>query len=110
MKLIASREAYRCPIFRVTDDELSGGVRRTVVRHTGSAAVLAVDDQRRVLLVRQYRWPAQRAMWELCAGRVDPGETPLAAAKRELREETGLRARRWKKLSRFWASPGFLDE
>ena len=114
MKLIDSRERYRCPIFWVTEDTLAARdgkpVKRAVVRHAGSAVVLPIDAEGRLMLIRQYRWPAKRVIWELCAGRIDPGETPLAAAKRELREETGLRARRWQRATRFYASPGFLDE
>jgi len=72
--------------------------------------MMAVDGQRRILLVRQYRLPAARYMWELPAGRLDPGEKPLEAAKRELIEETGYRARRWTKLASFFVSPGYVDE
>jgi ADP-ribose diphosphatase len=64
----------------------------------------------RVLLERQYRYAAGRRMWELPAGRVDPGENHLAAAKRELLEETGYRASRWQRALFFYVSPGFLDE
>lgn len=72
--------------------------------------MMAVDDSDRVLLVKQYRLPAERELWELPAGRIDSGETPLQAAKRELREETGYSARTWSKLVSFWASPGYVDE
>jgi ADP-ribose pyrophosphatase len=72
--------------------------------------MMAVDTKKRVLLVRQYRLPAGGNMWELPAGRLDPGESPLQAAKRELIEETGYRARNWKKLATFYASPGFVAE
>src|SRR3954447_7407701 len=72
--------------------------------------MMAVDDQRRILLVKQYRLPARDYLWELPAGRVDPGENVLQAAKRELREETGMRATRWRKLASFFVSPGFLAE
>jgi len=71
---------------------------------------MAVDARRRILLVRQYRLPADAYLWELPAGRLDPGETPLQAAKRELKEETGYRARSWKKLVSFWPSPGYVQE
>jgi len=72
--------------------------------------MMAVDDHKRILLVRQYRLPARRYLWELPAGRVDEGETTLQAARRELMEETGYRARSWKKLAEFYPSPGFLAE
>jgi ADP-ribose pyrophosphatase len=81
-----------------------------VVRHAGSAVMMAVDDKKRVLLVRQYRLPADKYLWELPAGKVDEGETPLQAARRELIEETGYRARKWEKLSTFYPSPGFVAE
>jgi ADP-ribose pyrophosphatase len=75
--------------------------------------VLAVDDTGRepkVLLLRQYRHAAQQYLWELCAGRIDAGEKPLPAAKRELLEETGYAARQWKRIFLFYASPGFVAE
>ena len=110
-------------MFSVTTDEVEepGGVRarRDVVRHSGSIVVLAVDDEAEksgrtsgplVLLERQYRHAAQSMMWELPAGRIDDGETALTAAKRELLEETGYRARLWKRILHFYVSPGFLDE
>ena len=71
---------------------------------------MPIDHKGRILLVRQYRLPAQQKMWELSAGRVDEGEKVLQAAKRELREETGFRAKKWSKLSSFYVSPGFLAE
>jgi ADP-ribose pyrophosphatase len=60
--------------------------------------------------VRQFRLPAAKSLWELPAGRLDAGEKPLEAARRELIEETGYKARTWKKLAAFWPSPGFVDE
>ncbi len=114
MKIISSKELLRTPIFYVTQDVALDPegfeIKRAIVQHGGSAVVMPVDDRRRVLLVKQYRLPARRYMWELPAGRVDEGETPLQAARRELKEETGYRARKLQKLAEFYASPGFLAE
>jgi ADP-ribose pyrophosphatase len=115
MKITSSREVYNCGLFRVTEDEAvdpkSGfTIKRSVVRHAGSAVMLAEDAKRRILLVRQYRLPAGTLLWELPAGRLDPGETPLVAAKRELKEETGYRAKKWTRLASFWVSPGYVEE
>lgn len=115
MKITSSREVYSCALFRVTEDEAKDPkagfeIKRSVVRHIGSAVMMAVDDKKRVLLVRQYRLPADKYLWELPAGRLDDGEKPLEAAKRELAEETGYTARKWKKLVSFWVSPGYVQE
>jgi ADP-ribose pyrophosphatase len=83
---------------------------RAIIHHEGSAVIFPINDKGQVLLERIFRLPAGRYLWELPAGRMDPGETPLQAAKRELAEETGLKAKRWKKLASFYASPGFLAE
>ncbi len=83
---------------------------REIVHHPGSAVMLARDERGRVLLVRQFRLPARGSLWELPAGRLDPGETPLSAARRELIEETGYRARRWQRLVSFYPSPGYCSE
>lgn len=116
-RVLSSRVAYQGPVFHVTTDHVEepGGIRarRDVIRHSGSIVVLAVDDRRAepcILLERQYRHAAQSLMWELPAGRIDEGESELAAAKRELLEETGYTARHWKKILHFYVSPGFLDE
>jgi ADP-ribose pyrophosphatase len=115
MKIISSQQAYTCRLFSVTEDQAVDPktkfeIKRSVVRHAGSAVMMAVDDKKRVLLVRQYRLPADKYLWELPAGKVDEGETPLQAACRELIEETGYRARKWEKLSTFYPSPGFVAE
>lgn len=115
MKIVKSKEVYSCKLFRVTEesavDPKSGfRIERCVVRHNGSAVMMAVDDKRRILLVRQFRLPAAKKMWELPAGKVDEGEKPLQAARRELIEETGYRARKWEKLGSFFVSPGYVDE
>ena len=116
-RLLSTKEVYRGPAFWVTTDfvlEPSGiRGRRDIVRHTGSVVIMAAEESQsepRVLLVRQYRHAAKQYLWELCAGRIDEGEHELAAAKRELLEETGYSARRWKRILRFYASPGFVAE
>jgi ADP-ribose pyrophosphatase len=114
MKLIESKEKYKSSIFRVTEDRAVDPdgfeIKRAIIRHGGSAVIMPVDEKGRILLVRQYRLPARAKLWELSAGRVDEGETVLQAAKRELSEETGYRAKKWTKLASFFVSPGFLEE
>jgi ADP-ribose pyrophosphatase len=116
-RVLSSRVVYRGPVFWITADQVlepaGVRVRRDVVRHSGSVVILAVDVRRSqpyVLLERQYRHAAQDYLWELPAGRMDKGENPLAAAKRELLEETGYTAARWKRILKFYASPGFVAE
>src|ERR1017187_3994506 len=116
-RLISSRTVYRGPVFTVTTDHVQepGGVevRRDIIRHSGSVVVLAVDDSRStpgVLLERQYRHAAADYLWEIPAGRIDPGEKELEAAKRELLEETGYTAAKWRRILKFYASPGFVAE
>ena len=114
MKLISSKEITKNRIFSVTWDRALDPdgfeIERAIVQHRGSAVMLPVDDKNRILLVRQYRLPVRRYLWELPAGTVDPGEKPLQTARRELIEETGLRGRKWQKLAEFYPSPGFLSE
>ena len=114
MKIISSKEVLKNKLFRIVDEvatDPSGfQIHRFIVRHPGSAVMMPVDEKERILLVKQFRLPAERDLWELPAGRLDPNESPLKAAKRELREETGLTARKWVKLASFWASPGYVDE
>jgi ADP-ribose pyrophosphatase len=117
-KLIASKLAFKGKVFNVyTDTILENGQRnvRDVVRHNGSVVMLAVDDRKNpadpdVILEKQYRHAAGQVLLELPAGSRNAGEAPLAAAKRELIEETGYRAKRWTMLQRYFASPGFLGE
>ena len=102
--------------FRVDTIERADGTTgtRDVVGHPGAVAVLALDDDRRLLLVRQWRVPAGRALLEIPAGTLDVHdgvtEDPDVAARRELEEETGHRAATWRKLASFWTAPGFASE
>ena len=116
-RLLSSKEAYSGPAFWVSTDEVlePTGIRarRDIVHHSGSVVILAVEETRTgptILLERQYRHAAQQFLWELPAGRIDEGENELKAAKRELLEETGYTARKWKRILNFYVSPGFVAE
>jgi ADP-ribose pyrophosphatase len=114
VRVLATRRVYEGKVLSLDVDEVEepGGVRATreVVRHRGSAAVLPVHDDGRLVLVRQYRYAVDTAVWELPAGRLDPGESAEQAARRELEEEVGLRAGRLEALTVFYTTPGFCDE
>ena len=118
-KLISSKLSYKGKVFSVFTDKLEepGGFvnTRDVIRHNGSVVILAVDESKNpadpdIILIRQYRHAAGQFLIELPAGRVDANEATLAAAKREMIEETGYRAKRWTLLTKYFASPGFLGE
>jgi len=116
-RVLNSKTVYRGKVLSVSLDEVHepSGVTavREVVRHQGSAVVLPVDDTRvepRILLEEQFRYAANEMLWEVPAGRIDAGESALEAAKRELLEETGFTAARWRHAFYFFASPGFLAE
>lgn len=108
------KTVYRGPVFSVESGILREpfGVRarRDIVRHQGSVAVLPVRDDGRLILIRQYRCIFKQQLIELPAGRIDKGETPLQAARRELREEVGLGARKWERLLKILPTPGFCSE
>jgi ADP-ribose pyrophosphatase len=118
-QILSSDVVFEGPLFRVVRDRLiePGGKEgvRDVVRHNGSVVILAVDNSKSkkdpwIVMERQYRHAANRFLWEVPAGKLEPGEDPLAGAKRELEEETGYRAKKWKELVEYYASPGFLGE
>jgi ADP-ribose pyrophosphatase len=118
-KLLSSKLAFKGKVFRVfTDTVIEPGGHKTtrdVIRHNGSVVILAVDESTNrsdpeVVLERQYRHAAGQYLIELPAGTRNPNEPPLAAAKREMIEETGYKAKRWTMLVKYFASPGFLGE
>ncbi len=117
VEVLSSKRVFHGRIFSVTSDRVKepGGivVQRDIVRHGGSVVILAVDDagaEPQILLERQYRYAADQVLWELPAGSIDRGESPLAGAKRELLEETGYRAKKWSRALHYYPSPGFVDE
>ena len=114
MKAEKQTVQYAGRVIRVTTDEvvLPNGHRTLleVVHHPGGAAAVAVDAARRVCLLRQYRYVAGGWLWELPAGKLEPGEPPLATAQRELTEEAGVRAREWTSLECVLSSPGVFAE
>jgi ADP-ribose pyrophosphatase len=118
-EMLGSEMVFEGPLFHVVRDRLiePGGklATRDIVRHNGSAVILAVDNTKSkrdpwIVVERQYRHAAGRFLWELPAGKLEPGEDPLLGAQRELAEETGYRAKKWKPLVEYYASPGFVSE
>lgn len=118
-RLVSSAVVYQGPLFRILHDKLiePGGRKseRDVIRHNGSVVILAMDTSKSkkdpwIVIERQYRHAANQFLWELPAGKLEPGEDPLQGAQRELAEETGYAAKKWKPLVEYYASPGFLGE
>ena len=117
--ILSSEIVYQGPLFRVQHDKIiepdGRENERDVIRHNGSVVILALDNAKNkkdpwIVMERQYRHAANQYLWELPAGKLDAGETPLEGAKRELSEETGYRAKKWSPLVEYYASPGFLGE
>ncbi len=118
VELVSSTLSYEGPLFTVYTDQIvedGRALTRDVIRHNGSVVILAIDDSKSkkdplIVMERQYRHAANEYLLEVPAGKMEKGEDALAGAKRELLEETGFRAARWRKLTRYFASPGFLGE
>jgi ADP-ribose pyrophosphatase len=118
-KVLESKVSYEGPLFRVLSERVQEPtgkvVHRDVIRHNGSAVILAIDKGKKksdpvVLIERQFRHAAQQFLYEVPAGKMEAGEDHLEGAQRELLEETGYRAKKWTKLVKYFASPGFLGE
>lgn len=114
MKTLQSKEVFRGRVLRLTVDrlELPNGHQTDfeIAHHPGGAAIVAIDDEQRVCLLHQYRPAAGGYVWELPAGRLEPGEPAAETARRELGEEAGLAARDWESLGVSLSSPGVFDE
>ena len=114
MRVLSHRRIYDGKILSLELDEIQeeGGTKalREVVRHRGSVAAIPVDDEGRLVLVRQYRHPVAQALWEVPAGVLEKGESPEQAIRRELEEEVGRRAGHLEHLATFHPTPGFCDE
>ena len=111
---LSSKTVYRGRLLHVLEDEVrlpdGGRARREYIRHPGAAMMLPFLDAKTVVLVRQYRYPLGRHFLEIPAGKIDPGEDPLAAARRELKEECGFEAREWRRLTTIHPCIGYADE
>ncbi len=95
---------------RLTVDGRTRDTRYDLVHHRGAVAVVALDDDGAVALLRQFRYPVGGEIWEIPAGTLEPEESFESCAERELEEEVGARASRWTELATFWTTPGFCDE
>jgi ADP-ribose pyrophosphatase len=113
-KILSSEMVYQGRVFGLRRDEVlePSGLRTTreVITHPGSVVVLPVLPDGRIVMVRQYRHATRQYLWELVAGRKEPEETPKQGAARELLEETGYRAKRFKVFLDVFPTPGFLEE
>lgn len=105
----SARRIYEGRLLRLTVERW-GDREREIVEHPGAVAIVAVDDEGCVTLVRQLREPTRKRLLELPAGTAEPGEEPLETARRELREECGLTGGEWRELAAFWTTPGFCRE
>jgi ADP-ribose pyrophosphatase len=113
-KSIGKQEVYKGRVIKldVHDVELSNGKKskREIISHPGAVAVVAVDEKQHILMVRQYRFAAQKVLLEVPAGTLNIGENPLEAAPRELREETGYRPQHIERIGGIYVAPGYTTE
>lgn len=113
-KTLSSSYLYRGRIINVRQDRVQASGNqvtfREIVEHPGAVAILALDEEKNLVLVKQHRQPAGEILLEIPAGKLESGEDPIDCAKREMAEETGLEGSSWQELFAFYPSPGFCDE
>jgi len=113
-KTLSSSYLYRGRIINVRQDRVQASGNqvafREIVEHPGAVAILALDEENNLVLVKQHRQPAGEILLEIPAGKLEAGEDPMECAKREMSEETGLEGASWQELFAFYPSPGFCDE
>jgi ADP-ribose pyrophosphatase len=111
---VKENTVFKGKIISVNVDEviLAGGREaiREVVVHPGAVGIIVIDEEGRIGLVRQFRYPTREVLWEIPAGKIDSGEDPFGSAKRELLEEVGVRAEKWERVIEFYSSPGIMTE
>lgn len=112
--MVEAKEIYRGRVVNLRQERvtLPSGVETTldIMHHPGASAIVPVDDDGAVVLIRQYRHAASGYLWEVPAGTLDDGEAPEACARRELQEEAGVTAERWDELGSIFTAPGFCTE
>src|SRR5665647_1488313 len=113
-KTVSSREIFQGKIVKLRVDTVvlpdSRQSTREVVEHAGAVAIVALDENRNIIMVRQYRKPVEEVLLEIPAGTLEANEDPLLCAQRELQEETGFTAEHWQKILAYYSAPGFCNE
>lgn len=113
-KTISSQDIFKGRIVKLRVDTVSlpdgRESTREVIEHAGAVAIVALDKDGQIVMVRQYRKPVEQVLLEIPAGTMEPNEEPLLCAQRELREETGYSAGNWQKILSYYSAPGFTDE
>ena len=115
-RLVESRNIYKGHIIQLVKDRFildvapNKTVTRELVLHPGAVVIIPFVDKKRILLLKQFRYASQGDLWEIPAGTLERGEKPIDCAKRELEEETGFKAKKFKFLSRFFPAPGISNE
>jgi len=111
---ISSREIFKGRIIQLKVDTVrlpnARESTREIVEHAGAVAIIALDEEEHIIMVRQYRKPVEQVLLEIPAGTLEAEEDPLDCARRELREETGLTADHWQKILSYYSAPGFCNE